>query len=172
MAHKRAHSRHDAQVICDAVKSVKFDASCHRDIPDRTIPRASVRSWSRCGLHRRILFGHAVQIQGENYLLPTTIATRNSADLEDEDSALPTCYAHSRKLEAPRILSLLLLARVAHFAKAGVTVTAQGGVATVDPGTMLVYATVPGLGVGGRNWPQQSLCKTSGVVSPEARIET
>jgi uncharacterized caspase-like protein len=145
-----ANPGNDAQDICDAVKSLGFDASCHMDIPDRMRFREIVRSFMEKVRPSSVVFfyfaGHGVQIQGENYLLPTTIAPRNSADLEDEGLSLTYLLRSLAEARSAPNIVIIDACRDSPFARGGITGAGRGGLARVDPplGTMLVYATAPG----------------------------
>jgi uncharacterized caspase-like protein len=141
---------HDAQDVCDALTALGFDSSCYLDIPDRTKFRDVVRSFMEKVKPNSVVFfyfaGHGVQIQGENYLLPTTIAPRNSADLEDDGLSLTYLLRSLAEARSAPNIVIIDACRDSPFPNRSIGGSAPSGLARVDPplGTVLVYATAPG----------------------------
>ena len=86
------NAANDGQDICAALSRLQFETSCHTDVPRRKEFREVVRRFASSLAPKTAAFfyyaGHGVQINGENYLLPTDIDPRSAADLEDEGLSL------------------------------------------------------------------------------------
>jgi hypothetical protein len=86
------NASNDAADLCAKLRSLQFDATCRFDVPDRIRTRELVQGFlARARQADTVLFyfaGHGVQIDGENYLLPTKVAPLASIDLQDEGLAI------------------------------------------------------------------------------------
>jgi uncharacterized caspase-like protein len=87
-----ANAVNDAQDICTKLRSLRFEATCHFDVPDRIRVREILRSFLDHArqAHAAVFYfvGHGVQVDGENYLLPTKVTPLGTLDLVDEGLAL------------------------------------------------------------------------------------
>jgi uncharacterized caspase-like protein len=75
----------DARDICDAMKRLRFEATCRADIASRVEMRSVVQDFvDALPAHAVVVVyyaGHAVQVSGENYLVPTGAAFSSDRDL-------------------------------------------------------------------------------------------
>ena len=146
------NSRNDAEDMCGALKALRFEVRCHYDISTRSEFRLIVRQFAAALSPDTVaLFyyaGHAVQMRGDNLLLPTRVDGSSALDLEDDSLSLSYLL---RSLESARSLPNIVIldaCREDPFARTS-SVAGVGfsrGLARVDPpvGTVLVYATAPG----------------------------
>jgi Caspase domain len=139
---------HDAEDLCAALEKLGFAVSCvfdvkTRDDIDRTIQ--SFRTRLPKGAATFFYFGgHGVQINGRNYLIPTTAVANTQEGVESN------AYSLSRALSilgeagaAPNIV--VIDACRDDPTKGSVGLAKPGLAATADypPNTILVYATSP-----------------------------
>lgn len=84
-APRLVNSARDADDVCAALRRLAFEADCHTDLGDREAMLAVLRTFvARLGPHTQAVLyyaGHAVQLQGENFLLPVQVRLRNGADV-------------------------------------------------------------------------------------------
>lgn len=138
----------DANDVCKELRLLGFDVLCVTDTPTKRELRDVVRTFvSKLGGHSIAFFyyaGHGIQLNGENYLLPTSVDANSSADIEDDGLSLSYLL---RSLEdarsAPNIV-VLDACRENPFAKLR-SAFGTRGLARMEPpvSTMLVYATSP-----------------------------
>jgi len=151
-----ANPRNDARDVCETLRALLFDVVCQFDIPSRNAFREVVRSFAaKLGPQTAAFFyyaGHGVQVNGENYLLPTAIAARSIADIEDEGLNLSYVLRSLEEARSSPNIVVVDACRDNPFT----TLRFRGGakgLARVDPpvGTILVYATAPnGVALDGR----------------------
>ncbi|MEY8689485.1 MAG: caspase domain-containing protein [Leptothrix sp. (in: b-proteobacteria)] len=83
---------HDRADMCDALRQTDFQATCLGDIPDRASFLARVQEFaSRLGSQTASVFyyaGHAVQVDGENYLVPIGAQLQEPGDIHEQFVAL------------------------------------------------------------------------------------
>lgn len=79
---------HDAQDMCQSLRRLHFKTLCHTDIPDRaTVLKLFAEFVAQLtpDSHGLVYYaGHAVQIQGHNYLVPTRASVRNMSDVPQQ----------------------------------------------------------------------------------------
>ncbi|MEX8519219.1 MAG: caspase domain-containing protein [Leptothrix sp. (in: b-proteobacteria)] len=87
----------DMADMCNALKQSGFRAACLGDIQDRATFLAGVREFaSRLGRETASVFyyaGHAIQVDGENYLVPTRARLMQPSDIHDQFVALSEVFA-------------------------------------------------------------------------------
>lgn len=143
-----ARPPNDANDICAALKTIHFEVICLIDVPYRREMRNAVREFASRLTTRSIgLFfyaGHGIQVNGENFLLPTRADIRSLPDVEYEGLSLN--YLLANLLEARNSPNLIVLdaCRDNPF-PASQSQFVRGGLARVDPpiGAILAYATAP-----------------------------
>ncbi|MFO1327251.1 MAG: caspase family protein [Rubrivivax sp.] len=143
------NSRNDADDMCVALDRVGFQTACHRDLSTRAELRRAIQQFGAQLDSQTVgLFyyaGHGVQVQGRNYLLPTTIAPSTVAELETGGVALEEVFSVLKTARAALNIVVLDACRDDPFADArGLKVSR--GLAREEPPTnsVLVYATAPG----------------------------
>jgi uncharacterized caspase-like protein len=143
------NATNDAVDMCDALRRLAFDASCHLNVATRAEFRRLLRSFaSQIGPDTVALFyyaGHGVQLEGRNYLLPTTIAPNSSTELADEGLPLEEVFGTLKDSRSALSVIVLDACRDDPFAR-GRAIRVSRGLAREDPptGSVLVYSTAPG----------------------------
>lgn len=145
---KLNNPRHDAEDVCKKLQALNFEVMCHIDISTRSEFRQAVRSFSSLISPGTTAFfyyaGHGVQINGENYLLPTSLDATSAADVEDEALSLGFLLRMLEEARGyPNILVLDACRQNPFPTK--IAGASSRGLARVEPpnGTILVYATAP-----------------------------
>jgi len=138
----------DAEDICSSLKSLKFQVTCATNVSGRRGLRDLVRNFVNGltpGSVALFYFaGHGVQINGENYLLPTNIDAKSAPDVEDEGLSLTFLLRSLEESRSAPNIVILDACRDNPFVNAA-RLRSSVGLARVDPpvGTVLVYATAP-----------------------------
>ncbi|MCB1955884.1 MAG: caspase family protein [Rhodocyclaceae bacterium] len=138
----------DAKDICAALEALHFEVTCLFDVPDSRKMRDAVRRFSeRLDRGAAGLFyyaGHAVQFNGENYLLPTRSEVLSPPDVEFEGFGLR--YLISSLIESRNAPNIIILdsCRDNPFRHTQSSLW-QTGLARVDPptGSVIVFSTAP-----------------------------
>ncbi len=138
----------DANDICQTLTSLHFEVTCLLDVPDSRKMRDAVRQFAdRLNRGAAGLFyyaGHAVQFNGENYLLPTRSEILSPPDVEFEGFGLR--YLISSLIEARNAPNIIILdsCRDNPFRNTQSSLW-QTGLARVDPptGSVIVFSTAP-----------------------------
>lgn len=140
---------HDAIDLCTVLRDLQFDVHCLTDVADRAEFRRVLRDFaSRLGPGTMAVFyyaGHAVQLRGDNYLLPTMVSPSSQIELEDDSVALSHVLRLLEDARSAPNLIILDACRDDPFRRDG-PVQVNPGLARVDPpvGSLLVFATAPG----------------------------
>lgn len=136
--------RHDAVDICEALRQQGFAPVCLENLPTAAVLQASIRDYAAslgpADVGVFYYAGHAVQIHGDNYLIPTEATLRSLAALENETVNLRVLMQALG--EARNSLNLVVLDACRDNPWAG-QLTRQG-LARMDfvpAGTMVLYAT-------------------------------
>ncbi|MBO6862249.1 MAG: caspase family protein [Alphaproteobacteria bacterium] len=140
----------DAQAMTEALEMSGFDVTLATDLSYRDLQRAVVR-FSRevraAGEETVAMVyyaGHAVQANGENYLIPVDADIQDSLDLEIQSLRLSTVM---QSLEsAGNRLNLVVLDACRDNPFPSMSRSGSRGLAKVDApyGTLLAYSTAPG----------------------------
>jgi hypothetical protein len=140
-----ANDEHD---MCDALTGLGYSASCFADVKDAREFRARIQDFtSALKPKSEVVFyyaGHAIQVKGENYLVPVTARLRNEADVPKE--AVGLAYIMAQLLQGKHYLNVVILDACrgtpwpdsAHGMIAGLA-----PITTIPRGTMVMYATAP-----------------------------
>lgn len=140
-----ANDEHD---MCEALSGLGYDASCFADVKDAREFKARIQDFtSALKPKSEVVFyyaGHAVQLKGENYLLPATAQLRTEADVPKE--AISLAYIMTQLLQGKHYLNIVMLdacrgtpwANSVHRISAGLA-----PITTIPRGTMVMYATAP-----------------------------
>lgn len=145
---KLENPRNDASDVCDELRTLKFDVICMHDIRTRREFRDVVRIFmSKLGPRTVAIFyyaGHGIQLNGENFLLPTSLDARSSADIEDDGLSLSYLLRSLEEARSSPNIVVLDACRNNPFPQLKFG-SASKGLARIEPpiGTMLVYATAP-----------------------------
>jgi hypothetical protein len=140
----------DARDVCDALTRLGFSAACHYDLRDRRALRETVQGFfSKLGRKHTVVFyyaGHGVQVDNENYLLPTHINPHSAIDVEEDGMSLS--YVKRQIELANSGPNLVILDACSDRVFTDTPRWASRGLARADPpfDTLLVYATAPNEG--------------------------
>ncbi len=137
----------DAEDMCKALGDLKFEVLCVRDVRTRKDFRRAVQDFrakltpGTAGLF--FYAGHGMQIDGENYLLPTHAEIERREDVEDE--ALSLRYLMSTLDEAGNEFNLIILdaCRNSPFTRGFSRATSRGLAPVSDTpiGSLVLYST-------------------------------
>jgi len=101
----------DAHDMCDALGTLTYKVSCFVDVVDRREFRARIQDFvDSVPAKADVLFyyaGHAVQLKGENYLVPTSAHLRSEADIPRETISLN--YLMTQLSQSKHHLSIVML---------------------------------------------------------------
>ncbi|MBX3626271.1 MAG: caspase family protein [Rhizobacter sp.] len=137
----------DADDMCKALRELKFDVLCVRDLKTRRDFKRAVQDFTgKLGTGVAGLFyyaGHGLQIDGENYLVPTDARIERKEDVEDETVSLR--YVMAALDEARSDFSFIILdaCRNSPFTR-GFTRAVNRGLAAVSDtptGSLVLYST-------------------------------
>jgi hypothetical protein len=140
--------RNDAADICAKLQTLKFEVQCKNDIPSRNEFQRTISNFStKISPGTTVFFyyaGHGVQINGENYLLPTSLDASTAADVEDEGLSLSFIFRMFEEARSSPNIVVLDACRTNPFPRK-ISGVSSKGLARVEPpiGTILVYATSP-----------------------------
>ncbi len=139
----------DARDMCALLAKAGFEADCRFDLKDRDAMRDAVRNFASKLSPETVAFfyyaGHAVQIRGENFMLPVSINPKSILDIEDEGLGLNYLLRALDEVRSSPNIVVLDACRSNPFSD-NYRLKLDRGLARVDPpvGTVLVYATAPG----------------------------
>lgn len=140
----------DSRAICESLRALQFQTDCRHDIGDRRTLREAVRDLRKKLKPEDVaLFyfaGHGVEVDGENYLVPTKAVMPDRSYVEDE--ALRMGYVFEELREAKVRLSIVMLdaCRDNPFGKTRALGT-KGGLSapsSVPAGSIIIFPTAPG----------------------------
>lgn len=135
----------DAHDICRELSDLGFKVSCHFDVPTRVQMRAFVQDYVESLPTDAVSFvyyaGHAVQVNGENYLIPTRAELRSESALVSESVALAYVMRELRRNQAYLNVVILDACRNNPLAGNGGTARGLAQITDVPDGTMVLYAT-------------------------------
>ncbi|WP_320423494.1 caspase family protein [Roseateles agri] len=140
------NSVNDARDMCKSLRELDFEVSCFYDLATKAEFRQAVRNFAvQLNPHTASFIyyaGHGVQINGENFLLPTSVSAEASLDMEDDSLNLGYLLRSLASAKSSPNIVVLDACRDNPFAASG---NMSEGLARVDPplGTVLVYATAP-----------------------------
>jgi hypothetical protein len=139
-------SANDARDMCDALTVLGYTASCFADVKDAREFKARIQDFTAALKPKsEVVFyyaGHAVQIRGENYLVPVGAKLRTDADVARESVSLS--YLMTQLLQAKHYLSIVILDASRGNPWPGSSHGILSGLAPITAiprGTMVMYAT-------------------------------
>lgn len=138
--------RNDAQDICRELTGMGFKTSCYFDVKTRVEMRSLIQDYvqSLPGNAISVFYyaGHAVQVNGENYLIPTGAELRTEDGLVKESVGLAYIMRELRRNQ--HYLNVLILDACRNNPMTARGATAAQGLAPitdVPDATMVLYAT-------------------------------
>jgi uncharacterized caspase-like protein len=136
----------DAHDICRELNDLGFKASCYFNVSTRVQMRALIQDYVESLPTNAVSFvyyaGHAVQVNGENYLIPTRAQLRSESALASESVSLAYVMRELRRNQA--FLNVVILDACRNNPLAMTNGGAARGLAQVTDvpdGTMVLYAT-------------------------------
>lgn len=137
----------DSEDMCNALRELKFEVICVRDVKSRRDFKRNIQDFrSRLGPGIAGLFyyaGHGLQIDGENYLLPTEAQIDRKEDVEEEAVSMRFVMASLDEAQNEFNLIILDACRNSPFTR-GFTRAASRGLAPVSDtptGSLVLYST-------------------------------
>lgn len=140
----------DSRAICESLRALQFQTDCRHDIADRRTLREAVRELRKKLRPEDVaLFyfaGHGIEVDGENFLVPTKATMPDRSYVEDE--ALRLSYVFEELRESKVRLSIVMLdaCRDNPFGKTR-SLGTKGGLSapsTVPAGSIIIFPTAPG----------------------------
>jgi Caspase domain len=136
----------DAHDMCAALGELGYKVSCFIDVADRREFKARIQDFvDSLAAKSDVLFyyaGHAVQLKGENYLVPTGAHLRTDADVARETISLN--YLMTQLSQAKHNLNIVVLDACRNNPWPGSAHGAAAGLAPITAiprGSMVLYAT-------------------------------
>ncbi|HWW20653.1 MAG TPA: caspase family protein [Steroidobacteraceae bacterium] len=140
------NSAYDAHDMCDALTELGYTVSCYVDVKDAREFKARIQDFAAALKPKsEVLFyyaGHAVQLKGENYLVPTSAKLRAETDVVRETVSLN--YIMTQLLQAKHYLNIVILDACRSNPWADNPRGMSSGLAPITAiprGTMVLYAT-------------------------------
>jgi uncharacterized caspase-like protein len=135
----------DAHDICRELSALGFKASCYFDVPTRVQLRAVVQDYVESLPANAVSFvyyaGHAIQVNGENYLIPTRAQLRSESGLVSESVGLAYVMRELRRNQAYLNVVILDACRNNPMPSNGGVARGLAQISDVPDGTMVLYAT-------------------------------
>lgn len=135
----------DARDMCAKLKSLQFETLCYLDIKTRREFKTRIQEYvgkltnGTAGLF--YYAGHGIQVNGENYLIPTHIELKSQVDVEDEAVSVNYLMAQLDSAKNPFNIVILDACRNNPWAR-GFRSISRGLAATNAPeGSIVLYAT-------------------------------
>jgi len=136
----------DAHDMCDALKGLGFQSSCYFDLKTRAQMRAAMQDFAESLSSNTVSLiyyaGHAVQINGENYLIPTGAQLQTEGSVINESVSL--AYLMNQLRSTTTYLNIVLLDACRNNPlRAAASYRPQGlaQVTDIPDSTVVVYAT-------------------------------
>ena len=137
----------DAEDICKTLRELKFEVICAKDLRNRREFKRTVQDFTgKLGPGTAGLFyyaGHGLQIDGENYLVPTEAPIEKKEDVEDETISMR--YVMTALEEARSDFNLIILdaCRNSPFTRGFTRSTGRGlaPVSETPTGSLVLYST-------------------------------
>jgi hypothetical protein len=140
-----ANDEHD---LCEALSALGYSTSCFTDVNDAKEFKARIQDFMAALKPKsEVLFyyaGHAIQVKGENYLVPAAANPRSEADVPKETISL--AYIMTQLLQGKHYLNIVILdaCRGTPWRDSARRMSAGlAPIATIPRGTMVMYATAP-----------------------------
>lgn len=145
-----ANPANDAALIAQSLETADFEVTRHTDLGYRDLQRAVIRFARQLGasgddtVGMVYYAGHAVQANGENYLIPIDADIRDTLDLEIQSLKMDTVM-HSLE-QAGNRLNMVVLDACRNNPFPSMNRAGTRGLAKIDApyGTLLAYSTAPG----------------------------
>jgi uncharacterized caspase-like protein len=130
-AERLVNPLHDAADMCAALQRLGYQTLCHTDVRDRQQFLDLLQAFAaRLTPGSKGLFyyaGHAVQIRGENYLVPTQVRVQKPADVETTLVGVHVVLEHLKRASSDFNMVILDACRTNPFLEVGAPARAAGG---------------------------------------------
>jgi uncharacterized caspase-like protein len=144
-----ANPVNDSQALCATLRALRFQTACLQDIPDRRRLRDAIHAFTQRLKPDDVALiyfaGHGIEVDGENFLIPTEADLPSRSYVQDE--ALRLGFVFDELREARVRLSILILdaCRNNPFTKMRSSVgTGLSAPAALPAGSILIFPTAPG----------------------------
>ena len=139
----------DSEDICAALKDLRFVTDCRKNVPTRKNLRDAVAEFTRkLGPEDVALFyfaGHGIEVDGENYLIPTEADIRKKTYVEDETLRVGFVFDELRSAGARLSIIILDACRNNPFNRVRSTVgTGLAIPSSLPSGSIIIFPTAPG----------------------------
>jgi hypothetical protein len=136
----------DARAVASSFTDLGFEATTAFDLPLRTLDATVNRFIGRVRSGDTVVFyyaGHGIQLEGENYIVPTDFDAKDEADAKYVSYSASRIQERIEKAGARVIVVILDACRNNPFAT---TRSSAGGLAVMGTGkgTLIAFATAPG----------------------------
>jgi uncharacterized caspase-like protein len=143
-----ANPVNDARAVCKTLKELQFDVDCRENVTRRGGFKQAISDFTHkikpADVALFYFAGHGVELNGENFLIPTEASIRSKADVEDE--TVRVNFVYDELSAAKALLSIIILDacrdnpfRSFRSGSSGLTVPTS-----VTPGSITIFPTSPG----------------------------
>jgi hypothetical protein len=141
-------SANDAHDMCEALTGLGYSTSCFVNVKDSREFKARIQDFTAAlkPKSEAVFYyaGHAIQVRGENYLVPAGAKLRTEADVARETISLS--YVMAQLLQGKHYLNIVILDACRgnpwHDNPRGMT-AGLAPITAIPRGTMVMYATAP-----------------------------
>ena len=173
-----ANAVNDARLIAERLQAERFEIFSYYNASQKEMKRAVVEFTSavRNGGRDTVAFiyyaGHGVQVNGENYLIPSDASIDNEADVDIESVGVSSLMSALERVETRLKIVVLDACRTNPF---GYARSAARGLARIDApsGSIVAFSTAPGKaaqdGEGGNSLYTSALA--AALAEPGLKIE-
>jgi uncharacterized caspase-like protein len=148
----------DAADICQALQSVDYKVACYTDVDTRAHLRSVIQDFIESVPEKAVTVvyyaGHAVQVNGENYLIPVGATIQDQSSLARESVNLSFLMSQLRRTSSYLSVVILDACRNNPLGNADTMSSGLAQITDIPDGTEILYATAanePALDGTGRN---------------------
>jgi uncharacterized caspase-like protein len=139
----------DAQAMCKTLRSLRFEVDCRVNLQHRGVFKEAISDFSRkiqpADVALFYFAGHGLELDGENYLVPTAADIRSKAYVEDEAVRVNFVFDELGIAKARLSIVILDACRDNPFSK--VRSLSGNGLAipnSIPSGSILIFPSAPG----------------------------
>jgi uncharacterized caspase-like protein len=139
----------DARAVCDMLRTLQFTVDCRENLKHRGAFKEAISAFTKKVKPTDVaLFyyaGHGVELEGENYLIPTLADIRSKAYVEDE--AVRVNFVFDELAAAKARLSIVILDACRNNPFARIRSVSGTGLAipnSIPSGSIIIFPTAPG----------------------------
>lgn len=139
----------DARAMCKMLRALQFDVDCRENLKHRGAFKEAVSAFSRKVKPTDVALlyyaGHGLELEGENYLVPTEADIRSKAYVEDE--AVRVNFVFDELGAAKARLSIIILDACRNNPFSRIRSVSGTGLAipnSIPSGSIIIFPTAPG----------------------------